>query len=357
MSAEEIQVSQPVAEPTPAPAPVEAPSPAPAPAPDPKDLHAVVKHAAENPSSRGKHATLQPRTDQGKFAGPPQAPQTPVAPAIPRPALPKSISPKFQPHWEKADVEFLQAIAQREADYEKGVEPLKSAKSQLDEILSEFKPYEMLLKAENATPRQAIAPLLRTAAIFRMGTPIQKAQAVAQLLNQFGISMEHVQGALQNGAVAPQQPAIDPQVAQLHQQVQQLTAAQQQQYEARALAAIQEFAAKPEHEHFEAVSSQMLVLLQNPQILGPGVEVLSEQEKLKLAYESACWNTPEVRQKMLAKQQAKDMADRQASEQARIQQAKQAAVQVTGAPTAGPAPKVDPKDLHAVVRAAAQQRR
>jgi hypothetical protein len=77
------------------------------------------------------------------------------------------------------------------------------------------------LRNENSTPAQAIGPLLQTAALLRTGTPQQKSQAVAQMIQQFQIPLEQV-AAYFGGEAPPQQQ--DSHYNQLAQQVQQLTA-------------------------------------------------------------------------------------------------------------------------------------
>lgn len=335
-------------------APVAAPTQETPAAPDPKDLHAVVKHATE--TKRGTHAQHQPRTERGQFDGPPKVPPVPAAP--PRPPLPKSLKQDLAPHWEKTPAELAAAIIEREAAYEKGVEPLKLKAREAEALLNEFKPYEHLMRAEGATPQAAIRNFLQTAAIFRQGTPQQKVQAVQQLMHQFGIPVEALtQQAPLQGGPAPQVP-YDPRFDVLQQQLQQLTTAQQQRAqsdEASRMALVDQFASQ--NKHFPAVADQILVLLQHPEVLGPGVELKSESEKLQAAYDYAIWQNPEVRKQVLAEQQAKEAAERAAADAANVAKARNAAVQVTGAPSAGPAPKVDPKDLHAVIGAAFRQQR
>lgn len=355
----EEQVQQPTVESTPAPAqePAATPTPSPESAPEPRKLHDVVKAAfAKPPTDRGKHAERQPRSDTGQFAGPPKAAPPQPAPPVQRPAMPKSLRAELQALWDKGEPDLLAAIVQREADYEKGVAPLKTAKTQLEELLNEFKPYEHLMRAENATPQAAIRNYLQTAALLRQGALPQKIAALQQIAQQFGIPLEQLTQQLPTGG-APAQPAYDPQVNELRSQLQQLTAAQQEEKNARALAQIQQFAANPEHKHFDSVSERMLVLLRNPEILGSGVEVLSEQEKLKLAYDMAIQLDPAVQQKIAEERRASEEAARAAEDKRRVEQARQAAVQVTGAPAAGPAPKLNPKDLRGVVEAALQAQR
>lgn len=365
MSAEELTIqtpetpaaspSTPAAEPALTPAEPAAPE-----KPDPQDLRAVVQHAVNNPSNRGKHAQHQPRVD-GKFAGPPKLPsasaQPPaVAATTVRPAMPKGFKAEMQTHWDKVPAEFfplLESMTQRDTDFNKGMEMFKPAKAQLEDLLSVFKPYEQMMAAEGATPKAAIQNLLQTAAIFRTGSPAQKTQAVAAIMRQFNVSPEDLQSVL--SGTAPTQPqALDPQsVNQLVTQAvqQQLTAHQQQQRAERAVSEIQAFAGNPANKHFEAVAEDMEMILSSPSFHQRHNGV-PESEKLKLAYDLACRTNPEVFKAIQAEQQAQELAQRQAQAAAEVTQARQAAVQVKGAPTPSPATTTNPKDLRAVVKEA-----
>ncbi len=347
MSAEESTL-QPVVE---TPAPAAAPEVAPASADT--SASAPIKESRRETIMRAmKVEPVAPKPERqrgpdGKFAT--TSPQFPTPqqaqPIAQRPPMPKSLKLELQPHWDTAPEPLLAAINQREADYEKGVTPLKEKAKQADDLLSEFRPYEMLLKMENTTPQAAIGPLLQTAAILRTGTPAQKAHAVATTMRQFGIPLEHIQSILSGNA--PPQPALDPQISQLHQQVQQLTQFQQQQQQARANRAISDFSADPAHKHFDAVAEHMTSLLRNPSVIPGFNDDMSEPEKLKLAYDTAIYANPEVRQLVLAEQQAAATVTQRTTQQ--VAQAKQAAVQVKGSPAAGPPPKADPTNRRAVL--------
>jgi hypothetical protein len=350
MSAEETQVSQPVTAPVEAP-PAAAPAPTPELPPTTDRRELLSREMAKAPTDRGKHAQHQPRTPQGQFNGPPKAPKVEVAPVVPvvqRPSMPKSLKAEMQAHWDSAHVDLLNEVIRRESDYEKGIGKLRTAKSELDELLNEFKPYEQIIQSQNATPKQVIGSLMRTAAILHTGSPVQKASAVAETMRQFGISFEQVQqllsgsgapAALGNGA-----PAIDPRISELEQRFQALNSQLQQQSNATVESAVEKFLGNPENKYADAVWQRMVPLLQNPQTLGDAAQGASIEDRLKLAYEAAIRLDPEVFAKVQADQQAKQQAEQQ------IAQARQAAVQVSGAPTAVAAPELNPKDRREFLR-------
>jgi len=306
----------------------------------------------KTPTNRGKHAATQNR-EGGKFAPkfPTDQTQAPQMAEKPRAEMPKSLRLELKEHWEKAPAELQQAFAQRDADYEKGITSYKQRDAEARAITEQFAPYEWILRNEGSTPSQAIGPLLQTAALLRTGTPQQKSQAVAQMIQQFQIPLEQV-AAYFGGEAPPQQ---DSHYNQLAQQVQQLTQhITQSQYEAqkqnenRALSVIQQFAGDPANAHFEAVQDRMLSLLQAPQVLGD-ISHMSEREKLQVAYDTAVRLDPQLAQSLFAQQQQSYAAQNQ------VQKAKQAAVQVRGAPGAAISGAVNQMDRRAVIANALRQ--
>jgi len=320
---------------------------------EPQSRADTIREAlTKTPTNRGKHAATQPR-EGGKFAPkfPTAETQAPQMADKPRAEMPKSLRLELKDHWEKAPPELQQAFAQRDADYEKGINQYKQRDAEARAITELFQPYEWMLRNENATPATAIGPLLQTAALLRTGTPQQKSQAVAQMIQQFQIPLDQV-AAYFGGEAPPQQ---DSHYNQLAQQVQQLTQhITQSQYEAqkqnenRALSVIQQFASDPANAHFEAVQDRMLSLLQAPQVLGD-ISNMSEREKLQMAYDTAVRLDPQLAQSLYAQQQQNYAAQNQ------VQKAKQAAVQVRGAPGAAISGAVNQMDRRAVIANALRQ--
>jgi len=312
---------------------------------EPQSRADTIREAlAKDPTSKG---TLSQPREQGKKASkfPTDQSQAPNTPAKPQVDMPKSLRLDLKNHWEKAPPELQQAFAQRDADYEKGITGYKTRDAEARAITEQFAPYEWILRNEGSTPAQAIAPLLQSAALLRTGTPAQKSQAVAHMIQQFQIPLDQISAHF--GGNAPVQQ--DSHYNDLAQQVQQLTQhITQQQYQAqktnenRALSVIQQFAGDPANMHFEAVSDRMLQLLQAPQVLGDTSQ-MSEREKLQLAYDTAIRLDPQIAQTLYAQQQ------QQATATAQVQRARTAAVSVRGAPGGSVNPAINQQDRRAVI--------
>ena len=278
----------------------------------------VIREALKKDTKEPTRAEKAP-----KFPTPESKQEKPQAPD-----MPKSLKLEMKAHWEKAPPELRQAIAQREADFERGINNYKSRDAEAKQITDLFQPYEWMLRNENATPATAIAPLLQTAALLRTGTPQQKSQAVAQMIQQFQIPLDQVASHFGGEQPQPQDNHYNQLAQQVQQLTQHITQSQydaQKQNESRALSVIQQFAADPANAHFEAVQDRMLSLLQAPHVLGDTGN-MSEREKLQLAYDTAIRLDQGLSQQIFAQQQQSLQA------QSQTQRAKAAAVQVKGSP-------------------------
>lgn len=319
---------------------VEAPAAPEAPASD--DIGSIVRAAYE----KAEAGETKNAPTQVSSAATPAAPDSGAAPASPA-ADPKSAAPAPQPgaqpavdptapqpvksykmpvgwkhgadQWHGIDPRAKEFIAQREADYNKGVQRMSQAAGFGNEIASEFMPYSGLLNALGATPVSAVKYLLSAYSELTTGTPQRKAQVLAQIAADQGIDIRAIaEHGVPEGN--PEVEAMRAELAQLRSHVQ----SQQQQRNNAELASvngeIEAFANDPAHEHFEACRQTMVALLQGGQA-----------KSLKDAYEQAVWLVPEVRASLVAQQQAQAQEKRKKEAEA----AKRAGVSVVGAPAGG----------------------
>jgi hypothetical protein len=209
-------------------------------------------------------------------------------------------------------------IADRERQYNQGIQRYAEGAKFAGEMVAEFQPYEALLRSVGATPQMATRFLLDKYYTIKAGTAQQKAQLIAELAQDAGVDLSKIaQGEV---------PQVDPTVAALQEQVRQLTGWIQGQHQQSQNAeqseinrAIDTFAADPAHEHFEAVRPHMAALLQG-----------GRAKDLKDAYDQACWANPEVRASLLNQHQAQDAEKRKKQ----AEQSQAANVSLTGAPPA-----------------------
>jgi hypothetical protein len=185
-------------------------------------------------------------------------------------------------------------------------------------------PYLGMIQAEGGTPERAIADLMRTAALFRTGSPQAKQQALLQIAQQFRIELPGTQPAAPNGQPSPtfQDPRVDQLLQHLQTQEQQRLQQEQQQLEAtvtRWMDAKDETGVS-KYPYLGDVMNDMAVLV--PQIRA-GNSSLSHEQVLQSAYERATWASPDVRPLLMAAQAAEPARD--AANQTRVREAKRAA--------------------------------
>lgn len=368
------------ATPTPAPtapaAPVEAKT-----APDPvRDRSSTIREAM---IAKGviKPQTVKPgekpRDVQGRFAPSPiQAAKATNQPASAAPApapvvedipLPRSLKKELEAHWKGVHPDLKKAYAERDANYDKGIAQYRTQAQAAEALLNELKPYEQVFKQTGTDARGTIRNLMPIAAVLATGTPEQKATVITRAMQQYGVSVEHLNQALQG---QPQNsPMMHPEVQALARQVQQLTQTITTNQERTQAAESQRISAMAESfgrdkPNFEQLRPQMWSLLQAqataesqglPGPLGSQLDtsLWSESQWIENAYNAAIRLDPNFLQSEIARHRDEALrAERDKANQA-AQASRAAAVQVRGAPSGPASPsQIDPKDRQAVIRTA-----
>jgi len=231
---------------------------------------------------------------------------------------PQSWGAAVKGKWGELPQEVRSEILKREQDIHKA---LTSGDGELRlgrEIKSVIAPYEAQIKAEGATPIQAVESLLNTAYILRTGTPEQKKALILNTAKQYGVDI---------GAVHEEQEYVDPTIAQLKAELNELKRVADPNYirstltkemeSSKIQSDIAAFASDPAHVHFETVKPLMA------SILGAG-----QAKDLKEAYDMACMANPTIRSTLEAAKNAELEAKRKQD----IQAKKRAASSVTGSP-------------------------
>jgi len=272
----------------------------------------------ENKAERARDAT-------GKFAKsapeqaeqPPEtAPETPEAPQ-PKPS-PKSLKKELaDKHWASLDPELQDALIQRDADYEKGIEGYKTHAERGQAFEKIVNPYMATIQSLGATPEQAAAELFKSDHTLRYGSPQQKYAMGGQIFRDYGINPQEAFQFLQNGA-----PQIDPAIAPVYQELQTLRQQQQalireQQERERNLLTSEIDRAKVGKEHFDLVREDMAALLQ-----------AGRAKDLDDAYDKAIWARPDLRATLL--QQEREKASQSVRDTAQAQRSSVSAVSVKG---------------------------
>jgi hypothetical protein len=320
---------------TPAPVPVEEPPPddsAPA-EPDTRARDATGKFVKAEDKPAPVKATETPQK------GPSEEPQPPPAPppAEPQNASQRDVNrppstwkPTARAEWDKLPPSVRAEIHRRESDFMSGQHQLLPDAKLGSEMRKAIEPYRMMIEAEGGTPDRAVSDLLRTAALFRVGSQEQKLAAVGRLVQQFGIDIRPMFQQPQQGQPQPQpqQQFQDPRVDQLlAMQRQQDYERQQRENSERETVATQfmnEMTAdgKPARPYLGDVIDQMAALV--PMIRSENA-ALTHAQVLQEAYDRATWANPEVRALLQTEHQAKLDAQRRAANQTQVADARRAA--------------------------------
>ena len=344
----EIQSRQ-AAEPEP-----EAPAAA---APEEPTAHAPEKARDDKTGQfvKGEQKRHKPQTTSAAQAEPPtKNATTPVAePAAAEPAEPElrfgkvavdlarppsSWKPAAKAAWNALPEDVRKEIYRRETDFSNSVlnGPLKESADFGKAVRTVVEPYRGLIEAEGGDYTRAIADTMKTAALFRTGSPQAKLQALFQIDQQFcqGALNQHFLRRVEEevarrsggaGGAAPAAapaPVNDPRIDAMRQQFDTIqTALQQQERERQAQAeaisnaAVEEFfAAKDEkggalYPFVDNVLEDMSARVSALRRANPS---MAHQDALKRAYEEAVWANPETRAVLIAQQTAAAAAPAQA---------------------------------------------
>jgi hypothetical protein len=166
--------------------------------------------------------------------------------------------------------EVQSEVIRREREVQTALQQSSQARQFTDKLQQTIAPYQQLIALEGGDPMKSFQDYLKTASTLRMGTQVEKANAVAQAIKTFGIdvaSLDQALVAIMGGQPLPaqpqqaQQPLHDPRLDQLLAQLQQREEAQQQGMQNELAQEIAEFAGRPEYEFFEDLREDMSVLL------------------------------------------------------------------------------------------------
>lgn len=311
----------------------------------PRDATGKFVKAEEKPDGQGKPTQTDPGKVGAPATGKPGAPDpakgttqqtdpsVPLADATgvrdPNRA-PSSWKPAAREKFAALDPAIKAEIHRRESDFQAGQAQLLPDAQLGKGMRQVIEPYRMLIEAEGGTPERAVASLLRTAAIFRVGTPEQKLQSIAGIAQQYGIDLRGLV-AQPNGQPNPNpQPQTfrDPRVDQILAQQQRTEAERQQRTQAEMETTVNRWMnevdaqGNPTRPYISDVIGEMSALI--PQIKDANPS-LTNAQALEEAYNRAIWAHPEIRTLLQQKAAADLAAQRQADNQTRVREAKRAA--------------------------------
>lgn len=229
---------------------------------------------------------------------------------------PSSWKREYHEPWQTIDPKLREYIWQRDEETRSGVEPLISKAKFADQIQQVIQPYENTIRGLGIEPAQAVQALMQADHVLRSSPPDQKRAYLAQLAQQYGITLDGSE------YYPPAGGPVDPMIYNLQNELNsvrgEIVGYKQQQEEAQnqtLLSEINSFAQKAEF--FEDARPTMIQLLQS------GVSATLED-----AYEKAIRLNDDLFQKAQQSQQAEAEAERKAAANRAAKAAKAAAVSV-----------------------------
>lgn len=306
VAAAESGTPAPAPEPSPAPEPAPSPEPAPTPAPEPSPTPAPIEGELKEP--------VEGIQDEGAAPTPAPAPESATGQTE---KAPGTWGAEARETWKDLPPRARQEIWKREKDAVRALTISTKARQFSEKFEETMRPYMGFIAAEGAQPLQAVDYMMRTAALFRVGSAEQKAQAVAGICKQWKIDLDLLDSMLA-GAPAPQrqqsgqvdiqaevQRALQPILAPVMQRQQQMMQEIDQEVE-QDLAA---FAADPKHEFYNDVKADMADIMELAQKRGVKISLTQAYERATLLSESVR-RTIEARKTRQQAQTSQQIADR-----------------------------------------------
>ena len=176
---------------------------------DPPPAEQVEQQHEATPAEAAQADEARARDERGRFAakGPAQAATAAQAPAqaagvaegaappaqaATEPKAPAAWRPEVREKWAGVDPAVKGEIARRETEHQRLMQQGSDHRNFVDAFQRIVAPYELFIRQENATPLQAVQNLMQTAATLRVGSPVDKAQLVGNIVLQHGIDLKQL---------------------------------------------------------------------------------------------------------------------------------------------------------------------
>lgn len=282
-----------------------------------KATEAATKAPAQAVTTKTANTDMAPPAE-------PSATPAPVAPVqTPTVKAPQSWKADVREKFNALPPEVQQEVLRREAEIAKTVQDVSEPKKFHEQFQKEMAPFAHVFQSRGIPPLKAAVDLMPTAVVLHTGSADEKARAIAQAIQAFGVDIPTL-AALIDGA---------PQTQQTQQPQHVDPAAIAQQVEQRILSQMQERQAQKAAQNITAWAEGKEFLDDVKDDVADMIELASRRGReltLDEAYEKACRNHPDV-SKVL---QQRDAAKSAQAAQAEAQRARNASASVKTTSTA-----------------------
>ena len=218
--------------------------------------------------------------------------------------------PKDREAWSSIPRHLQDKVMQREKDMAAMMQDTSTARKTHEQFNTLTQQYGSVLSGVMGnTPMETVGNLFSTVAGLRMGSPIQKAQIITDLINDFGVDINTLDSALVGQAPSQEQSQsqevqrlVQEQMAPFQEMMGQQNAYKQQQQEQQAQAAnneVRDFAARAEF--IGDVRHQMADLIDMGAARG-------ETMTMERAYSLACMSNPHIQSVLQGRQKKAQLA-------------------------------------------------
>lgn len=339
-----------------APAPVEVEA-----APEPVETTEPQETAAE--------AAQRARDDKGRFAPkaeakpaekttPEPAKKTAPAPVRAAPVAPPVAPPSTEAHpvkapqsWKpavrelaaKLPAEFrpiLDEVHRRETETARVLQETSEARRTVEQVRATLQPFDGVARANGFPDTMSYAgSVLQMAAVLQMGTQVQKDAALAQLINQFGGSIDGINSHL-SGQAPTQRAAPAPQ--------QDVSRIVEQEFQRRMQAASEQKATS-DWEAFQATAPEFLDDVKEDMRV---ILELAGRQGRNMTYQQAYDRAVKLNENVAPVLEARKAAEAARAKAPTVQRSKAAAVSIKATPAAAVTRPTGPRSLREDIEAA-----
>ena len=121
---------------------------------------------------------------------------------------PMGFSPEAREEWGATPEKVKQQIIKREQEIATAMQGTAEARRTADTVNKFVGSYQQVLAAEGAgNPMEALEGIVNTVSVLRMGSPQQKAQAMASLVGHYGVDLNTLDSAIASTITGEQMAA------------------------------------------------------------------------------------------------------------------------------------------------------
>ena len=296
--------------------------------------------ASGTPAEGPKPEGVQPAVPAGPAAK--AADQHVVPTAAPELKAPSQWRPAVREKWNALPREVQEEIVRREGDSLRLIGSVGQKIRLADEVGQHIAPFMEKIQANGATPSAFLGDVFTTIKHLAGGSPQDKAEVVANIIQSYGIDLRALDGVLSGRISAP---PPNPQVLEAQRRAYAAESVlarqrdqQEQVAERGAAETLQQFSSDPKNEFFGDVRELMADLIES-----------GRANSMEDAYSAAIWANPDTR-KILLQREAEA---RVAAKRDRAGAARRASSSVTGAPRGpGGSPGIGNMSLRDTIAAA-----